>query len=118
MKPGAVRPFGRKRHQPNVALGGFLEAMELGEIGRPDPARRMRAARPIVGGNVGALQMESLHRRSLPRMDSLALARLRSARGHVLGRAGNHGGEETRDAAANMARMECAICSWLEEGEL
>src|ERR1700722_2838160 len=40
----SVRPFGRKRHQANVAVGGFLEAQELAEIGRPDPARRMRTA--------------------------------------------------------------------------
>src|SRR6185295_10940444 len=55
-----VRRFGplrRERHQPNIALGCILPALELFEIRRTDPARRMRPARTIVRRNVRTLDV-------------------------------------------------------------
>src|SRR5580698_1915215 len=50
----SLRPLRRKRHQANVAVGGFLEALKLTKVGRPDPLRGMRATRAILWRNVRA----------------------------------------------------------------
>lgn len=44
----SLGPLGRKRNQADVSAGGVLKAAKLLEIGRPDPARRMCAARAVV----------------------------------------------------------------------
>src|SRR5580693_8421223 len=58
--------LGRERHQTDISARGVLEAMELVQIGWPGPARGMRAAWTVFGRNIGALQMESFHRRAFP----------------------------------------------------
>ena len=95
---GGSRPLGGKRHQANVASGGFLEAVELGEIGRPDPLRGMGAARTVVRRDVRAFQMERLHHSSV-RDGFLCAGEIAQRRRHVLGRSGDHGGKHSCNAA-------------------
>ena len=77
----------------------------------------MRAARTVFGRNVGALHVESLHRRP-PSIDSLAAARLRSAPIIFPGEPVITVGKKRVTPVVKIARMERAISSWLVEGEL
>ena len=90
-------PLRRQRDQPNVTLGGILPAAEFFEIRRPDPARRMRAARTIVRRDVRTLDVKRFHRRTFG--ERLARPRQIAQRSqHVFRRSGDHGGKEARHA--------------------
>ena len=90
-------PFGRERDQTHMAFGGVLPAEKLSEVGRADPFPGMRAARAVLGRNVRAFDVEGFHRLSFRKR----LARggeIAQGREHGVGRAGNHGREEPRNA--------------------
>ncbi len=95
----SVRPFGRKRHQANVASGGILETLELGKIGRPDPGCGMRSARTIVRRDIRTLQMERLHYRTV-RDGFLRSSEIAQRGRHVLRRSGDHGRKHSCNAAS------------------
>ena len=86
---------------PDAAAGGVLPAMELVEIGRPDPLARMRAARAVFGRNVRAFHVEALDGVAF-RKRLAGRRQIAQARGHGVGRSGDHGGVEARDAGGEL----------------
>ena len=86
---GRVGPFGGESDDANKSGGGVLPAVELVEVGRTDPLAGMGSAGPILGGDVGALDVEAV--------DCVATGdvfpgggEIAQAGQHLLGRTGDH----------------------------
>jgi hypothetical protein len=96
---GRFRPVRRKRDEPDVAVRRVLPAMEFGNIRRTHPAPRMRSARAIFGFDVRAFHVKPGDG-TPPRQFPLCLPQVSQALQHVVGTAGNHGGQAARDAGS------------------
>ncbi len=97
-------PFGRKGHDSYQAARGLLPAQELVEVGRTHPLPWMCAARAILGAEVGAFNMKALDGLST----GYGIARcgkVAQAGRHRIGRAGDHGGKQARNAGGELCRQ-------------
>ena len=87
------RPASCQRRTPRDRAGG--------------PTGRMRAARAVVGRDVRPFHVEAVDRFAFGQGPWRA-REVAAARRHVVGRAGDHGGEEARDAASRTAAADGA----------
>jgi hypothetical protein len=94
---GRSGPFRRQGHQAHEAAGGFLPAVELVKIGRPDPGRRVRAARSVFGGEVRSFDVEALHGGAF-REGFAGVGQVAQRTGHLFGRAGDDGRQAPGDS--------------------
>src|SRR5579871_5954426 len=63
-----LRPLWRQSYDPDLVAGRFLPSLVFIDIRRPDPAPRMRAARPILRRDVRTFDMKAIDGGALPQM--------------------------------------------------
>ena len=93
-----IRPLRRERDQPDVALRGFLPTLELVEVGRAHPLGGMGSAGTVVRGDVRSFYMEGFDRSGGFTERFLGSSQVLDRGEHGIGRAGDDGWKESRDA--------------------